>query len=225
MILDIVTKFVRKEEILFITSNLNTDKNKSSDIDIYCVTTGKSFVEFFYNAESQWVELFVDNISDVNKKIYNIDEIAINFIRELHFYFGNKDKYLELFEKTSLVIQEYNLPPYRKNLLKYRIKVLLSKYINEDTKSVNQDNLIINAMSYPLIQLVLEHHNIFPSSPKYWISQLQNNLPPDEFKVISRFLSHQCSKEEVVILCEKYAGNLDPIHIEKEGCNDITFLS
>lgn len=80
-------------------------------------------------------------------------------------------------------------------------------------------------MSYPLIQIVLEHHNIFPSSPKYWALQLQNNLPSDEFKTISRFLSHQCSKEEVIILCEKYAGNLSPMHIEKGSGNDITFLS
>lgn len=225
MILDIVTKFVRKEEILFITSNLNDGKSKSSDIDIYCVTTGKSFVELFYNSESQWVELFVDNISDVNKKINNVDEIAINFIRELQFDFGDKDEYLKLYEKTSRIIQKYNLPTHRKNLLKYRIKVLLSKYVREDIKNADQDNLIINSMSYPLIQLVLEYHNIFPSSPKYWVLQLQNNLPPDEFKTISRFLSHQCNKEEVVILCEKYAGNLGPIHIEKENNNDTTFLS
>lgn len=226
MILNIVTKFVHEEEIIFIVSNFNDTKSNSSDIDIYCVTTGKSFVNFFYNDKHEWVELFVDNIFDVYKKINNVDEIAINFIREFKFVFGDHKIYLELFNKTSLLVENYHLPQHRKNLLKYRIKVLLSKYIKPDTiNHLAQENFIINAISYPLIQLILEYYAIFPSSPKRWILQLQSTLPADEFETLSRFLSHQCNRNEIIALCERYAGEPDSMHIKKERDNNITSLS
>ena len=226
MILEIVTKFVRKEEILLIMSNFGDETSNSSDIDIYCITKGKSSVELFYNEKNEWVELFIDNILDVFKKIENVDEIAINFIRELKFVFGDQELYSNLLTKTSSVAESYQLPLDRRNLLKYRIKVLLSKYLKPEAE-VNQaqQHFILNAISYPLIQLVLEYHNILPSSPKRWLIQLQHALPASEFDVLCGFLAHQYDGDAVIALCDKYAGETDPISIKKSGENNTTFLS
>jgi len=80
MIIDTVTRFVRKEEILVLMSNFRDATSNTSDIDIYCVTTGKSSVQLFYNDKHEWVELFIDNITDVlQKKSKTIDEIANQF--------------------------------------------------------------------------------------------------------------------------------------------------
>ena len=226
MILDMVTKFVREEEILLVVSNFADKTSNSSDINIYCVTTGESSVQLFYNEKREWVELFIDNISDVYKKIENVDEIAINFIRELKFVSGNREVYSELLTRASDVAGSYRLPPNRKNLLKYRVKVLLSKYLKPEAElSSAQEHFILNAISYPVIQLALEHHNIFPSSPKRWLIQLQHALPLNEFDLLSKFLAHQCDRDAVITLCEKYADKPDPISIKKAKDNDLTFLS
>lgn len=226
MILDTVTRFVRGEEILLVMSNSDDKTSNSSDIDIYCITTGESSVQLFYNEKREWVELFIDNISDVYKKIANVDEIAINFIRELKFVSGNREVYSKLLTKTSGVTENYHLPPNRKNLLKYRVKVLLSKYLKPEAElSLAQQHFILNAISYPLIQLILEHHNIFPSSPKRWLIQLQHALSINEFDMLSGFLAHQCDRNAVIALCEKYADKPDPISIKKTRDNDVTFLS
>lgn len=224
MIINLVTKFTRKEDIIFITSNHKSKKAHSSDVDIYCVTNGKSSVELFYD-KSTWTEIFIDNIIDVYKKIENMDEIAINFLCELPFVYGDRVLYTGLRNKASLARENYHIPPKRKNILKYRIKVLLSKYINSGTKNEIQNTFTINALSYPLVQLILEHNNIFPSSPKRWIIQLQEKLPQNEFKPIKRFILHQSSRSEIINICEKYIKDIDPIHIEKDKDNDITFLS
>lgn len=225
MILDAVTKFVRKEEVLLIMSNFGNKASNSSDIDIYCITKGESSVQLFYNEKCEWVELFIDNISDVYKKIENVDEIAINFIRELKFVSGNQKVYSELLAMTSAVVEDYRLPPYRRNLLKYRVKVLLSKYLKPEAElNQAQQYFILNAISYPLIQLVLEHYNIFPSSPKRWLLQLQHTIPANEFDSLSGFLSHQCDRDAVITLCEKYAGEIDTISIKKTADNNATFV-
>lgn len=226
MILDTVAKFVREEEILLVVSNFGDKTSNSSDIDIYCVTRGKSSVQLFYNEKREWVELFIDNISDVYKKIENVDEIAINFIRELKFVSGSREVYSELLARTSVVVGSYHLPPTRKNLLKYRVKVLLSKYLKPEAElSSAQEHFILNAITYPIIQLVLEHHNIFPSSPNRWLIQLQHALPINEFDLLSKFLAHQCDRDAVITLCEKYADKPDPISIKKAKDNDLTLLS
>ncbi|MEX0909827.1 MAG: hypothetical protein WDZ75_00870 [Candidatus Paceibacterota bacterium] len=224
MIIDLVTKFTRKEDIIFITSNHETKKSDSSDIDIYCVANGKSLVELFYD-KSVWTEIFIDNVADVHKKIKNVDEIAINFLCELPFVFGDRAIYTDLHDKAVLTKKNYRIPPKRKNLLRYRIKVLLSKFINSGTEDETQNKFIINTLSYPLIQLVLEDNNVFPSSPKRWISQLREKLPPSEFEIVKRFVLHQSSRDEIINVCEKYIKDIEPIHIKKNGDNNITFLS
>lgn len=225
MILDTITKFVREEEVLLIMSNFGDNTSNSSDIDIYCITNGESSVQIFHNDKREWVELFIDNISDVYKKIENVDEIAINFIRELKFVSGSQKIYSELLAMTSAIVEDYRLPPNRINLLKYRVKVLLSKYLNPEAEpNQAQQYFILNAISYPLIQLVLEHYNIFPSSPKRWLIQLKHDLPANEFELLSGFLAHQCDRSTVIALCEKYAGGIDAISIKKAQDNNATFV-
>lgn len=224
MILGIVKKFIRSEEILLITSNI--DSKNTSDIDIHCITTGKSSVHLFKGADNVWTEIFIDHIDDVYKKIENVDEIAINFIRELDFIFGDKNLHDELFIKIEKHILNYKIPEKRKNIIKYRIKVLLSKYLNPISQNDRiQQRFVLNSMNYPLIQLVFDYYKVFPSSPKKWIQQLREKIPTSDFGNIERFIMGDADKTLVKSLCDKYAGNLDNMEFDKSIGNDITFIS
>jgi hypothetical protein len=224
MIYSIVKKFVNKSNILLITSNYQ--KKNSSDVDIYCVTTGKSFVNIFYDKKYGWVEIFSDNINDVYKKIENVDEIAINFINEMDYIYGDKSLLSELLTKTKMVIENYQIPERRKNIIKYRIKTLLSKYLNpDDTTNLLQQKFIVNSLSYPILQLALEYYKIFPSSPKRWLSQLESKIPKEDFKEIEDFLNNVDELNTVKKICTKYCGELDNISFDKSKNNDITFIS
>lgn len=224
MILEIVKKYLKPEEILLITSNFGS--NDSSDLDIYCVTSAKSSVHIFNNENSVWTELFIDSLDDLNKKIENMDEIAMNFIREMGLVYGDRALFDNLRSKIERCVTNYKIPEKRKNLIKYRIKVLLTKYLKPNKDNIEtQSKFIINSLSYPLIQLALEHYNIFPSSPKKWILQLKNNIPTKEFDNIQIFIDGKADKTLVTELCEKYAGCLADIELDKDKNNDFTFLS
>ena len=228
MIMDIVEQFVSKETVVFVTTNAEDDEIPSSDVDIYCVTScGQSSVHMFYNDDRLWTELFIDTVADLRNKLAHVDEIAVNFIRELRFASGDRETYEQLLAEVSQLVKEYRLPPSRKNLLKYRVKTILSKYSNlGENSSLAQKYFLLNSMSYPLIQLVLEHHRIFPSSPKRWIGQLRDSIPRDDFEEIDKFLAHRCTNDDAIRLCAKYAGDLDAVHMEKKaGENNSTFLS
>lgn len=224
MILEIVKKYLRPEEILLITSNVGS--GDSSDLDIYCVTSAKSSVHIFKNENSVWTELFIDSLDDLNKKIENMDEIAMNFIHEMDFVYGDRILFNELNDKIGKRIRNYKIPEKRKNLIKYRIKVLLTKYLKPCKNNIEtQNRFIINSLSYPLIQLVLEYHKIFPSSPKRWIVQIRDHVPAKEFNDIQRFIDGNADDVLILALCEKYAGCLADIELDKEKNNDLTFLS
>lgn len=224
MILEIVKRFVSPEEILFVTSNV--DSKNTSDIDIYCITTGKSSAHLFYNESKVWIELFIDNLSDVHKKIENFDEIAINFIREMDFIYGDKDLFVELRAKTEQYALNYKIPEKRKNIIKYRIKVLLSKYLNPDKESTEiQSKFILNSLTYPLIQLILEHYNIFPSSPKRWILQLKSKVTEEEFNRVSKFINGELDCKLLLNMYSEYVGDVSAIDLDKSQNNHITFIS
>lgn len=224
MIYNIVKKFVDQSNILLITSNYK--KKNSSDVDIYCVTTGRSFVNIFYDEKYGWIEIFSDNINDVYKKIENVDEIAINFINEMDYIYGDKSLFLELAAKIKIVIENYQIPEKRKNIIKYRIKTLLSKYLNpDDATNLLQQKFIVNSLSYPVLQLALEYYNIFPSSPKRWLSQLEFGIPKEDFKEIEDFLNNIDGLNTVKKVCAKYCGELKNIRLDKSKNNEITFIS
>ncbi|MEI6528592.1 MAG: hypothetical protein WCO10_02900 [bacterium] len=224
MILETVKKYLKPEEIVLITSNYGG--GQSSDIDIYCITTAKSAIYLFSNKDSVWIELFIDNIEDVYNKINNIDEIAINFIREMDFVYGDKSLFEALRTRTEKIVSNYKIPERRKNIIKYRIKVLFSKYLSCDrNKNETQRKFIINSLSYPLIQLVLEYYNIFPSSPKKWIIQLKKRIPRRDFLDIQRLISGDAGKNLIIRLYDKYVGKLGNIKLDKSKDNNLTFLS
>lgn len=227
MILDIVARYVDLDAVLFITSNGNDTPRRSADIDIYCVTSGGTSSVHLFAGEDVWIELFVDVIDDLRLKLENCDEIAVNFLHELSFVSGDRKLHAALRAETAALRHTYRLPPHRQNLLKYRIAVLLSKYRACDEEDLpSQAHLLLNAMSFPLIQLALERHGLFPGSPKIWLAQLREAIPPPDFDALERFLAHRTSAAEVERLCETYAGGLEPIHIEKvAGQNRITALS
>jgi hypothetical protein len=228
MSFDIIERVGRGNNFVFITSNFHMEANASSDIDIYCVIQeGCSSVNLAYDANGVWTEVFIDTMADLSQKIANFDEIAMNFILELSFVAGDRAIYDALHATISQAVTGYRLPQHRKNLLKYRIKTLLSKYLSTDLYTeIDQAHFLLNSMTYPLIQLILEHHQIFPSSPKRWLMQLKTNISDDECALISRFLSHKCSKTEVELLCDRYTGKLDPIFQEKpSAANRTTALS
>ena len=224
MILELVRKFIDVNEVLFITSNINS--RDSDDIDIYCVTKYRSSVHLFYNEENVWTELFVDRLEDALAKIENMDEIAINFIQEMEFLYGDRELFGQLKFKAEQSVLSYSIPDDRKNIIKYRIKVLLSKYLNPNKKNTEiQNRFIVNSLTYPLIQLILEHHGIFPSSPKKWMLQLESALDKKEFNEISRFISGELDSQSVLNLCSKYVGVLSAINLDKSENNDTTFIS
>lgn len=227
MIPDFLNNFIDTDNVLLLLGNQSRLGKTSSDIDLYCITTkAPSAVHLFHNEAGVWTELFIDTLDDVYKKINNVDEIAINFIRELEFISGDRQLYTKLLEKTHPIVSRYLLPRHRKNLLKYRAKVLFSKYLyNNSNIAEVQKNFILNALSYPLVQLIMEYHGIFPSSPKRWLEQLKDCLSEADFALVRRFLSHESDHSEICLLYEKYAGNLTEIHIEKDGENNLTFLS
>lgn len=224
MIYDIVSKIIDPEEILLITSNHRN--GDSDDIDIYCITKGKSFVRLFKDVSGNWVEIFVDNISDVYKKIENQDEIAINFIYEMDFMYGDKDLYENLRIKAYEKIKNYSIPEKRKCLLRYRIKVLFSKYIfSKKMRDEFQARFILNAINYPLVQLIMEANGIFPSSPKRWISQLKENLSSKDFLMVQTLINGTIEYETLKELCQKYTQDLNLIEIDKSTNNETTFIS
>ena len=180
----------------------------------------------FEDVSGMWVELFIDTLDDLRAKIGNMDEIAINFILEMPFVDGDRNAFDAVHAEVSELVRHYRLPPERRNLLRYRVKVLLSKYLTpEPGTGAAQAHLFVNAMSYPLVQLAFERHGIFPSSPRRWLSQLRDAMPSESFEALARFLAHGATRDEVIALCDRYVGTLDPISINKpSSVNRITFL-
>ncbi|HEY0027407.1 MAG TPA: hypothetical protein VGC35_06015 [Allosphingosinicella sp.] len=216
-----------KDDIVFVTSNRGFAESRSTDIDVYCVIrSGCSRIEMFEDHEGTWVEFFIDTLADLRAKIANMDEIAINFILEMPFVDGDRSAFDAIHAEVSELIRQYRLPPERRNLLKYRVKVLLSKYLNpEPGAGAAQTHFLLNAMSYPLVQLALEEHGIFPSSPRRWLSQMRDAMPVEAFEALARFLAHAATHDEVITLCDRYVGTLNPIRIDKPyPLNRITFL-
>lgn len=228
MIGDIIARYANPTRVLLVTSNAYETPQASSDIDIYCVTSGGiSSVHMFHGVDGRWVELFIDTISDLRAKLENGDEIAANFIRELPLVSGDRALHEVLLAEATNLADRYALPGYRKNMLRYRVKVLWSKYdAVVGQHPLAQERFLLNALSYPLLQLALEHHGVFPGSPKRWLVQLRSALPSAEFDELDRFLAHDCTRDDVARLCGKYAGDLEPIHIQKRPSqNRTTFLA
>lgn len=223
-ILGIVSKYVSPDDILVLTC---VTPPVSSDIDIYCITKNtSSSIHMFYDQDGVWNELFVDNIADTYNKLQNVDEIIVNFLLDMDFIYGNKLKYETLQKEAERVKNKYKLPQKRKDVVRYRIKVLSSKYFNP-IKPVDslQQHFLLNSLNYYLVQLILENYHIFPSSPKKWILQLKEKLPKQDLDVLENLIKGQISSRKLKQLVNRYTMDLKTIDIDKSKDNKITFIS
>ncbi len=220
----IIQNYVDLNDVIFVTSN---NKKNSSDYDIYIIVQSKvkSSVHIFY-MDNELYEIFIDNSIDLSTKIDNYDEIAINFLIELPFIYGDQKRYNEFKELAVKKIQNYKLPEDKKNKIRYRVKVISSKLFNPDNNSTYEQSIFLrNSLTYPLIQLILDYHSIFPSSPKRWIKQIKEKVKPDEYMEISILFDSEVDIQQLKKLIEKYSGKLLPINMDKSAENSTTFIS
>lgn len=215
---------INLKDILLVTTSIPP---KSSDIDVYCVTKkAKSSVHLFYDRNGIWNEFFIDNIKDIKAKLENKDEIAINFLLEMDFIIGDKKIYNILKTKAQSLKSNYRLPNNRSRIIKYRVKILSTKFFNP-IKPIDeiQQRFILNSLSYPIIQLALVKYHILPSSPKMWILQLKKDMPKEKYGELTLLIQGKCSDKLLKNLIDEYAGDISEIHIDKSVDNDTTFLS
>lgn len=209
--------------ILFILQN----KQKSFDNDFYCVFAGNSQSKvIMYTSENQiWTEIFVDNKDDLDYKLTQYDEIIVNFLTQMVFVDGsieafNHYKILALQKKENFIY-----PADRIWKLKYRISTLYSKYQNhKEISNELQSGFILNSLNYPVIQLILITHNIVPTSPKQWISQLKEVLEDKEFNIISSLVLQTIQSNELQYLYDKYVGKLENKVLHR-GQKYLTFIN
>ena len=215
---------INLEDMLLVTTSIPP---KSSDIDVYCVTKkAKSSVHLFHDRNGIWNEFFIDNIKDTKAKLENKDEIATNFLLEMNFIIGDRKIYNILKIKAQSLKSNYTLPNNRSRIIKYRVKVLSTKFFNP-IKPIDQiqQRFILNSLSYPIIQLVLAKYRILPSSPKMWVLQLKKCMPEEKYGELILLIQGKCSDKLLKKLIDEYAGDIPEIHIDKSVDNDITFLS
>ncbi|MGN7765834.1 hypothetical protein [Paenibacillus sp. 22594] len=206
-ILEKIKPYVSLSSVLFITSQ----HKDSYDIDIYCVVkAGHSSFHLFQDEDGRWIELFVDSKKGMLRKINNVDEICINFITEMNLIYGDRVYFDEIYNRAFDKKKSYKLPEERKVLIKYRIKVLASKL--HSTPADNQEHFILNALTYPLIQLILDEYSIFPASPKKWIIQLKEALPLPIFNDEVNALIER-DRTQVLKLVEKYTSDFEFLHL------------
>ncbi len=205
---------IQKDKIKFINAQ---GLDKGSDYDIYCVVDDsiKSTVKIFKDGNN-WIEIFIDNWSDMESKIHNFDEICVSFIRNIENFFNNDDS---LESAKKLISTNFTLPEMRRSLVYYRIKVLYSKYKGVNTQNEKQyfKGLIMNQLFF----LAFDYARVWPTSPKKWFSQLKKMNNDYSKKVLiaqndDKLFEEICKDEE-----NKFTG----LYIVKESRdNQITFL-
>ncbi|MGU9544576.1 hypothetical protein [Bacillus cereus] len=224
MIIEKVIAIVGKESILAIKTNSVSD---SSDIDIYCIVKDnvKSSLHFFYDNNKIWNEIFIDNVTDVKRKIENVDEICINFLCDFPLIYGKEESIYNIIKLAEKKKRNYEIPLKRKKIIEYRIKVSASKLLNKKYNlSKEQRQFLLNTINYPLIQLIFDYYKIFPKSPKLWIEQFRENIPAKDYQDIKLLLNGEISDEVLEGVLAKYCNVLDQITINDLGRNEGTYV-
>ncbi len=209
-----VFKNYKKKDILFVNAQ---GLESGSDIDIYCVirNNNNSSVKIF-EINGVWVEIFIDTWKDMETKISNADEICVSFITKMQNHYSSGNSYKEA---TKLIPSKFRIPEKRKNILYYRIKVLLSKYLSSKSK---QEKKYFKGQIMPILFLLaFSKIQKWPPSPKKWITAL--NQSNNSF-VKNVLLSIDNEKEFVNLakLCEKKFKGID---IPNKINNSMTLLS
>lgn len=115
-------------------------------------------------------------------------------------------------------------PKCRKQIILYRIKVLLSKFIDPTNDQLTK-TFLRNSLTYHVAYYLLVTHNQLPSSPKRWVKQLQNTLSMKDFIRFRDFANGDMSDNEVVIYLQAMTKTMPELHINKSGSdNSLTFL-
>jgi hypothetical protein len=202
-----------KSKIKFINAQ---GLEKGSDYDIYCVVDDsiESRVQIFKDG-NDWIELFIDNWSDMKNKLANSDEICASFITNMPNIFDTHS-----LESAKMSIPEkFKLPQKRINLIYYRIKVLYSKYNGVATENEKQ---YFKGLILPhLFMLAFDHGGIWPASPKQWFTQISGMNDTFAQKVLAA--QHNTTLFEEI--CTDAENKCIGISIVKKSSdNQMTFL-
>lgn len=225
-VIDLLKDYVEENDILFVT--WNKGRKNSADLDIYAIVKApaSSRVEMFYDEAGLWHEIFIDTEDDLQKKIANFDEIALNFILELDFAYGDQNAYKKYLDRAAAERDSFAEYPHRRLIiLEYRIKVLHSKYKDPSNDALTK-KFLLNSLNYHVVSLLLLKHNTLPSSPKRWITQLEKILPQRDKDLLLGLINGDINSEDLDEWMKSLAGDLKSMSIDKSGSeNDLTFIS
>jgi hypothetical protein len=219
MLSEVIQKFIyEKYPLQSIRAILAQDTDVSSDIDVYCLVDDHitSAVEIF-DYKGIPIEIFVDNLTSAKAKIANADEIAVSFLTRLPIVYADDTGTLDALRNA--IPEKFCLPPRRRNLVFYRIKVLYSKYLS----AKQQQKLFFKGQILPqLMSLSFDAAGLWPASPKKWHEQLASTKHPLALKVLEAHTDDAVFAE----VCEDAIDHLQPISLTKpNGQNSITLLS
>lgn len=210
----IVYRYVAKEEVIFINTNLG---NGSYDVDIYCVKkTGNSETHCFVCNEGTWIELFIDSLDNAEYKIETIDSLGMNYIYMLPFYDGDQKIHDKLCQEIEKHRCKYSLYDLDRKLFIYRVRISYEK-INSSNHEWSNRNLCC-ALVYPFISYLLGKYHVFPLSPKNWLQQLENVMGKD-FQDLECLFDGSFNYEEIGRIIEKYIPPLSSIDLVYHGMN------
>ena len=209
-----VLNYIKQEDIYFINSNCGIG---SHDTDIYCVKKGSgSSTHCFYDNNGNWIELFIDSLENLNYKIETADALGINYASMLYFYWGDKNLYDQKYNECLKVKNNYNLYKLDELLLTYRIQISFEKINKKNHEYSNR--MLCSALIYPFVSLLLGMYHVFPTSPRNWMSQLEEAMGED-FKDLECLFDGKYNYDKIGKLIDKYTKKLKPIDIYFEGKN------
>lgn len=225
-VIDLLKDYVEEKDILFVT--WNKGRKNSADLDIYAIvkTPATSRVEMFYDEAGLWHEIFIDTEDDLQKKLANFDEIALNFLLELDFAHGNESAYKKYLDRAAAERDRFAEYPHRRLIiLEYRIKVLHSKYKDPSNDALTK-KFLLNSLNYHVVSLLLLKHNTLPSSPKRWITQLEKILPQKDKDLLHTLIDGSINSEALDTWMKSLTSDLRSMSVDKSGGeNNLTFIS
>ena len=223
---DLLKDYVEEKDILFVT--WNKGRKNSADLDIYAIVKAPatSRVEMFYDEAGLWHEIFIDTEEDLQKKLANFDEIALNFLLELDFAYGNESVYKKYLDQAAVDRGRFAEYPHRRLIvLEYRIKVLHSKYKDPSNDALTK-KFLLNTLNYYVVSLLLLKYNTLPSSPKRWITQLEKMLPQKDKDLLYGLIDGDIHSEDLDEWMKSLTSDLKSMSIDKSGGeNNLTFIS
>lgn len=212
----IITPYLNEREAKYI---LALDEG-STDLDIYVITTaGKSsFITFYYN--NRWIEIFIDSVETLNRKIMNYDEIIINFVWQFNLIEGNAYEWNIIRQSVSLMRTKYLLPLERRKKVMYRVHVLATKFRKDDFTNL----FIMNTLTYHIAYLLIVNNNEIPDSPRLWPSQIKNLVDENVWKLFDELVRNTISYDSLQVLIGIVLKDFDGLRIEYDDEVELTMI-